>query len=283
MPTPKPLTIHKLREMKSNGQPIVMTTAYDYPSARLAEEAGVDIVLVGDSLGNVILNYESTIPVTLDDIVYHARAVARGAMHTFRVADMPFMTYHGSLDETLRHVRRLMQEGHAHAVKMEGGQEIERTVKRIVQAGVPVLGHIGLTPQSIHQLGGYKIQGKDPQSVRRLLDDAKALERAGVFAIVVELMTEEAAERIAREVAIPIIGIGAGRSCDGQLLVYHDLVRYSPDYRGKKFVKTYADVGSLIRDSIARYADEVRTRAFPAEEHVFHAGQDSVKALYGQS
>lgn len=278
------LNILKLKNMKKKGEPITMLTAYDYPSAKLAEEADIDMILVGDSLGNVVLGYHSTIPVTLDDMVYHTRAVARGAENTFIVADMPFMTYHGDVDVSLRGVRRLMQEGHAHAVKMEGGAEIADTVKRIVQAGVPVLGHIGLTPQSVNQIGGYRVQGKDAQDAERLLNDAKALEAAGAFAIVLELVTEEAAADISKELSIPTIGIGAGRYCDGQVLVYHDVLKYASPYRDKRFVKTYADVGSVIRNGISQYVKEVKERAFPAEEHVFKAeykAEGSETTLYG--
>ncbi|RUS45110.1 3-methyl-2-oxobutanoate hydroxymethyltransferase [Cohnella sp. AR92] len=281
MAAPKPLNIHEMKEMKAKGLPISMITAYDYPSARLAEEAGVDLILVGDSLGNVIINYDSTLPVTMDDIVYHTRAVTRATEHTFIVADMPFMTYHGSIDETLKNVRRIMQEGFAHSVKLEGGAEIGDTVRRIVEAGVPVMGHIGLTPQSIHQIGGYKIQGKDSQGAKRLLDDAKALEQAGAFAVLVEMVTEEAADAIARELSVPVIGIGAGRTCDGQVLVYHDLLGYSSPKKEKRFVKEYADLGTQIRSSIAQYVKEVRERSFPGEEHVFHAKDDVLEQLYG--
>ncbi|WP_145035567.1 3-methyl-2-oxobutanoate hydroxymethyltransferase [Paenibacillus sp. Y412MC10] len=281
----QPLNIVKLKNMKKKGVPITMLTAYDYPSAKLAEEADIDMILVGDSLGNVVLGYNSTIPVTLDDMVYHTRAVARGAEDTFIVADMPFMTYHGGIDESLRGVRRLMQEGHAHAVKMEGGEEIADTVKRIVQSGVPVLGHIGLTPQSVNQIGGYRIQGKDAQDAKRLMNDAKALEAAGAFAIVLELVTEEAAADISKALSIPTIGIGAGRYCDGQVLVFHDILKYASPYRDKRFVKTYADVGSVIREGITQYVKEVKDRAFPAEEHVFktenNAGSETTTALYG--
>lgn len=281
----QPLNIVKLKNMKKKGVPITMLTAYDYPSAKLAEEADIDMILVGDSLGNVVLGYNSTIPVTLDDMVYHTRAVARGAEDTFIVADMPFMTYHGGIDESLRGVRRLMQEGHAHAVKMEGGEEIADTVKRIVQSGVPVLGHIGLTPQSVNQIGGYRIQGKDAQDAQRLMNDAKALEAAGAFAIVLELVTEEAAADISKALSIPTIGIGAGRYCDGQVLVFHDILKYASPYRDKRFVKTYADVGSVIREGITQYVKEVKDLAFPAEEHVFkrenNAGSETTSALYG--
>lgn len=281
----QPLNIVKMKNMKKKGVPITMLTAYDYPSAKLAEEADIDMILVGDSLGNVVLGYNSTIPVTLDDMVYHTRAVARGAEETFIVADMPFMTYHGDIDESLRGVRRLMQEGHAHAVKMEGGEEIAGTVKRIVQSGAPVLGHIGLTPQSVNQIGGYRIQGKDAQDAQRLMNDAKALEAAGAFAIVLELVTEEAAAEISKALSIPTIGIGAGRYCDGQVLVFHDILKYASPYRDKRFVKTYADVGSIIREGITQYVKEVKDRSFPAEEHVFkaenHAGSETTTTLYG--
>lgn len=278
----QPLNIVKLQKMKQQGDPITMVTAYDYPSARLAEKAEVDVLLVGDSLGNVVLGYSSTIPVTLEDMVYHTRAVARGAEHTFIVADLPFMTYHGSIDETLRNVRRIMQEGHAHAVKLEGGAEIAQAVGAIVQAGVPVLGHIGLTPQSVNQIGGYRIQGKDEQDARRLLEDAKALEQAGAFAIVLELVTEEVAAYITSQLNIPTIGIGAGRGCDGQVLVFHDILKYTVDYSEKRFVKTYADIGEQIVIGISAYVQEVKNRAFPGPEHVFSAEDGVVEHLYGK-
>lgn len=276
------LNIVKMKKMKQEGNPITMITAYDYPSAKLAEEADVDIILVGDSLGNVVLGYDSTIPVTTDDIVYHTRAVARAAGNTFIVADLPFMTYHGSIDETLRTVRRIMQEGHAHAVKMEGGAELALQVQSIVQAGVPVLGHIGLTPQSVNQIGGYRVQGKDEQDARRLMEDAKALERAGVFGIVLELVTEEVAEAISKAVSVPTIGIGAGRGVDGQVLVFHDVLKYDSDYREKRFVKNYANIGAEIRQGIAAYVNEVKTRQFPAQEHVFKAEDTVIAGLYGK-
>lgn len=276
------LNIVKMKKMKQDGIPLAMITAYDYPSAQLAEEAEADMLLVGDSLGNVVLGYDSTIPVTLDDMVYHTRSVARGAQNTFIVADMPFMTYHGSIDETLRNVRRLMQEGHAHAVKMEGGAEIAMAVQAIVQAGVPVLGHIGLTPQSVNQIGGYRVQGKDAKDARRLLEDAKALERAGAFGVVLELVTEEVATAITKELSIPTIGIGAGRGCDGQVLVYHDVLKYTPEYREKRFVKTYADIGTQIRNGISEYVKEVKGRSFPAKEHVFAAEEGVLDNLYGK-
>jgi 3-methyl-2-oxobutanoate hydroxymethyltransferase len=194
---------------------------------------------------------------------------------------MPFMTYHGSIDETLRGVRRLMQEGRAHAVKMEGGLEICETVTAVVAAGVPVLGHIGLTPQSVNMIGGYRIQGKDAKDAKRLMDEAKALEAAGAFAVVLELVTEEVAQAISEALSIPTIGIGAGRYCDGQVLVFHDLLRYASPYREKRFVKTYADVGSLIREGISQYVKEVKDRSYPDEGHVFKADETVLESLYG--
>ncbi|WP_379129285.1 3-methyl-2-oxobutanoate hydroxymethyltransferase [Paenibacillus sp. sgz500958] len=277
------LNIVRMKKMKQDGVPLSMLTAYDYPSARLAEEAGIDLILVGDSLGNVVLGYDSTLPVTIEDMVYHTRAVTRGAEHTFIVADMPFMTYHGGIDETLRSVRRLMQEGRAHAVKMEGGLEICGTVASVVAAGVPVLGHIGLTPQSVNMIGGYRVQGKDAKDAQRLMDEAKALEAAGAFGVVLELVTEEVAAAISRELSIPTIGIGAGRNCDGQVLVFHDLLRYTPAYREKRFVKTYADIGSLIREGISGYVQDVKQRAFPDESHVFSADESVLESLYGHA
>ncbi|MEK4475792.1 3-methyl-2-oxobutanoate hydroxymethyltransferase [Paenibacillus sp. FSL R7-0048] len=275
------LNIVKMKKMKAEGVPLSMLTAYDYPSAVLAEEAGIDLILVGDSLGNVVLGYDTTLPVTIEDMVYHTRSVTRGAQSTFIVADMPFMTYHGSVDETLRGVRRLMQEGRAHAVKMEGGLEICETVATVVAAGVPVLGHIGLTPQSVNMIGGYRIQGKDAKDAQRLMDEAKALEAAGAFAIVLELVTEEVAQAISEALSIPTIGIGAGRYCDGQVLVFHDLLRYASPYREKRFVKTYADVGNVIREGISQYVKEVKGRSFPDESHVFNADETVLESLYG--
>ncbi|WP_028544288.1 3-methyl-2-oxobutanoate hydroxymethyltransferase [Paenibacillus taiwanensis] len=281
MKAKQPLSIVKMKQMKVNKEPITMMTAYDYPSAALVEEADMDIILVGDSLGNVVLGYDSTLPVTIDDMVYHTRAVRRGAPHTFIVADMPFMTYHSSVSETMKDVRRLMQEGHANAVKMEGGSEIALMVDACVKAGVPVLGHIGLTPQSVHQLGGYRVQGKTPEDAARLLDDALTLERAGAFAIVLELVTDQVAAYISERLSIPTIGIGAGASCDGQVLVFHDVLKYTPAYREKRFVKTYADIGSTIRESMQNYVKDVKQRSFPAQSHAFHADDVVLDSLYG--
>jgi 3-methyl-2-oxobutanoate hydroxymethyltransferase len=277
----KPVTTSRMRKMKKDGIPISMITAYDYPSARLAEEAGIDVILVGDSLGNVVLGYESTLPVTLDDMIYHTRAVTRAVSAAFVVTDMPFMTYHGGTDTALANAGRIMREGMGKAVKMEGGKEIADTVAAIVRAGVPVMGHIGFTPQSLHQIGGYKVQGKNSAQAEKMLEDAKALEQAGAFAIVLELVTEELAARITGELDIPTIGIGAGAGCDGQVLVFHDLLQYGSEGPAKKFVKTYANLGQQIREGIAQYVKDVKNRCFPGDEHSFHMDHDVVEYLYG--
>ncbi|MCU6708322.1 3-methyl-2-oxobutanoate hydroxymethyltransferase [Paenibacillus sp. J5C_2022] len=287
----KRLTIASMQKMKQKQEPITMLTAYDYPSARLAQEAGIDMILVGDSLGNVVLGYDTTIPVTIDDIVYHTRAVARGAADTFIVSDMPFMTYGVSREATLNNAAVIMQKGGAQAVKLEGGAEIADDVRALVKAGIPVMGHIGLTPQSVHQLSGYRVQGKVEQEAKALMEDALALEQAGAFSIVLELITEPIAAAIGEALTIPVIGIGAGRGCDGQVIVYHDLLQYASPYIEKRFVKPYADVASTVRQAIEQYVDEVKTGQFPAEEHVFQpqtqspsassASQEASQALYG--
>ncbi|ANE47939.1 3-methyl-2-oxobutanoate hydroxymethyltransferase [Paenibacillus swuensis] len=275
------ITTAKLKKMKLDKTPIAMITAYDYPSAKLAEQAGADILLVGDSLGNVVLGYDSTIPVTVEDMIYHSRVVARAVERCFIVTDMPFLTYHGSSDAALQQVARIMQEGHAHSVKMEGGAEIAANVQAITRAGVPVMGHLGLTPQSVHQIGGFKVQGRELQQAQKLIEDAKALEEAGVYAIVLELVTEELAKRVSESVSVPTIGIGSGRYCDGQVLVYHDVIQYAPDYRPKKFVKTYANVEKMIREGIAEYVREVKEGKFPDESHVFPMNAELIPHLYG--
>ncbi|WP_240413843.1 3-methyl-2-oxobutanoate hydroxymethyltransferase [Paenibacillus periandrae] len=276
-------TVTKFKKMKQDGNPISVITAYDYPSARLAEEAGVDAILVGDSLGNVVLGYESTIPVTLDDMIYHSRSVVRAATSTFVVTDLPFMTYRGSLDTTLRNAARIMQEGLANSVKMEGGLEITEAVAACTRAGIPVMGHIGLTPQSIHQIGGYKIQGKSSEQARRLLDEAKALEQAGAYAIVLELVTDELSAHITEQLSIPTIGIGAGPQCDGQVLVFHDALGYGSDIAPKRFVKVYAETGEAIRSGLKQYVAEVKNRSFPAREHTYHMDEEVAAVLYGSS
>jgi 3-methyl-2-oxobutanoate hydroxymethyltransferase len=279
------LTLPRLKAMKREQKPIAMLTAYDYPSAKLSEEAGVDAILVGDSLGNVVLGYATTVPVTLDDMIYHTRAVVRGAPGTMVVTDMPFATYRLGPEATLRNAARIMQEGGAHAVKLEGGAELSNEIRLLTSAGIPVLGHIGLTPQSVHQIGGYKVQGKSSEEAEKLLQDAKALEQAGAFGVVLELVTEELAAAVTHSIGIPTIGIGAGRGCDGQVLVYHDLLRYGSGIRDKKMVKSYANIGDTIRRAISEYVDEVKTKAFPEEKHSFSLNpsstQDLSTKLYG--
>ncbi|UFJ42747.1 3-methyl-2-oxobutanoate hydroxymethyltransferase [Brevibacillus humidisoli] len=279
--TKKPVTTADLRKQKQEGQPIAMITAYDYPSAKLADEAGVDVILVGDSLGMVVLGYESTIPVTMEDMLHHTKAVTRAAKHALVVADLPFLSYHGSVEEGVKNAGRLLQEGLAKAVKMEGGAEITPVVKRCVQAGIPVMGHIGLTPQSVYQLGGYKVQGKDVEAAGRLLRDAQELEEAGAFALVLECVPTEVAAKIRESVAIPVIGIGAGAGCDGQVLVFHDILSYASQIK-PKFVKRYADVGSQIQEAVSTYVYEVKTGQFPSDEHGFTASEETVSYLYGK-
>lgn len=277
----KRLTISAMAKMKAEGMPISVLTAYDYAAAKLAEEAEVDVILVGDSLGNVVLGYDTTIPVTLEDMIHHARAVARGAQHTFIVTDMPFMTYGVTIEHTLTNAARIMQQAQVQAVKLEGGAEITAHVKALVDAGIPVMGHIGLTPQAVHQLSGYKVQGKLEKDAKKLLDDALALQEAGAFAIVLELVTEQLASYISERLEIPTIGIGAGRGCDGQVLVYHDILQYASPHVSKRFVKSYADVGTTIRDAISQYVQDVKSRQFPAEEHAFQGEAGILDSLYG--
>lgn len=276
-----PVTTASLREMKRKKQPIVMLTAYDYPSAKMAEEAGVDMILVGDSLGMVVLGYDSTIPVTMDDMIHHTKAVTRAARRAFVVTDLPFLTYHASIEEGLRNAGRIMQEGLAKAVKIEGGKELAPLVQRCVQAGIPVVGHLGLTPQSVHQFGGYKVQGKTEEAAKKLLEDALALEEAGAFAIVLECVPHQLASLVSSKLTIPTIGIGAGNGCDGQVLVFHDILSYGGG-RVPKFVKKYADIGQTITEAISQYACEVRARSFPEQAHTFTMDEENLEKLYGE-
>lgn len=263
---PQPVTTLTLLEMKRARQPIVMVTAYDAPSARMLDDAGVDVILVGDSLGMVVLGYESTLPVTLEDMLHHARAVVRGATHALVVVDMPFMSFQISAEDALRNAGRLMAEGGAQAVKLEGGATIAPTVRRLTEAGIPVMGHVGLTPQSVHQLGGYRVQGKETASALTLLDDCRALQMAGAFSIVLECIPAELAQMITDELTIPTIGIGAGAGCDGQVQVFHDIVGLTG--RGApRHAKQYADIGAAITQAVAAYIADVRCGAFPTAEH----------------
>ncbi|MED1914403.1 3-methyl-2-oxobutanoate hydroxymethyltransferase [Brevibacillus sp. NPDC058079] len=277
----RPITTSSIRKKKETRTPITMVTAYDYPSAKLVDEAGADMILVGDSLGMVVLGYDSTIPVTMEDMLHHTKAVTRGAKRAFVVTDLPFLSYHGTVEEAVKNAGRLMQEGLAKAVKMEGGRELAPIITRCVQAGIPVVGHIGLTPQSVHQLGGYKVQGRDLEAAKKLLDEALAIQEAGAFAIVLECVPEEVAGMIADKLDIAVIGIGAGATCDGQVLVFHDMVGYASDIT-PKFVKRYANIGETIREAVETYNKEVEARSFPGPEHVFHASEETIKELYGE-
>ncbi|WP_332630155.1 3-methyl-2-oxobutanoate hydroxymethyltransferase [Halalkalibacter flavus] len=273
-------TTASFMKMKQMKEKITMMTAYDAPAARLVEQSGMDMILVGDSLGMVVLGYDSTVPVTIDDMVLHTKAARRGAQNTFIVTDMPFLTYHASLQDTFTHAKRLLQEGGASAVKLEGAGPVIETVAKLTEAGVPVMGHLGLTPQSVGVLGGYRVQGKDPESARKLLADAKALEEAGAFAIVVECVPEQVGEMLSEKCNIPIIGIGAGVDTDGQVLVYHDILGYG-DVHVPKFVKNYANVSPIIEQALRSYVQEVKEQKFPAKEHSFTMSEEALSGLYG--
>ncbi|MBO9128219.1 3-methyl-2-oxobutanoate hydroxymethyltransferase [Bacillus sp. 165] len=266
--------------MKKQGEAIVMVTAYDYPSAKLAEQAKVDMILVGDSLGMVVLGYDSTIPVTVDDMIHHTKAVRRGAKETFIVTDMPFMSYHVSQEETRKNACRIMQETGANAVKVEGADDVLAVIRSLTLAGVPVVAHLGLTPQSVGVLGGYKVQGKDAESAKKLLQDAKLCQEAGAIALVLECVPKQLADEVSMQLEIPTIGIGAGNKTDGQVLVYHDIITYGVG-RVPKFVKQYADIQQDIVDGIERYVEEVKTRIFPEEKHSFTMKEEELLALYG--
>lgn len=266
--------------MKEQGEPITMLTAYDYPSAKLAEEAEVDMILVGDSLGMVVLGYDSTVPVTVEDMIHHTKAVRHGAKETFIVTDMPFMSYHVSLQETMVNARRIVQESGAHALKVEGAGEVISTIQYLTNAGIPVVAHLGLTPQSVGVLGGYKVQGKDAESAKKLIEDAKKCEEAGAIALVLECVPMQLAELISEQLTIPTIGIGAGQKVDGQVLVYHDLISYGVN-RVPKFVKQYTSVQEEIVRGISQYVTEVKTRQFPEEKHSFTMKEEECLALYG--
>ncbi len=272
------VTVADIREMKRRGDRIPMLTAYDYPTARILDGLGIPMILVGDSLGMVVLGYESTVFVTMEDMVHHTRAVARGAKNTLIVVDMPFMSYRTDPAEALRNAARLLQEGGAQAVKLEGGEGVADTVKHIVANGIPVMGHIGLTPQSVHQLGGYKCQGKTPERAAQLLKDAKALEDAGAFSMVLESVPAPLAELITRRVSIPTIGIGAGVHCDGQVQVIHDILGMFPDFK-PKHAKRYATLGEAIAAAVSRYLEEVKSDAFPTEKESFRMNEEVLSEL----
>jgi 3-methyl-2-oxobutanoate hydroxymethyltransferase len=262
------VTITQIKEMKQKGEKISMLTAYDYSTAKLIDEAGIPLILVGDSLGMVVLGYGSTIPVTMDEMIHHTKAVVRGATKALIVGDMPFMTYQVSLEDALRNAARFMQEGGAQAVKLEGGEVMAETVKKIVSYGIPVMGHIGLTPQSIHQLGGFKVVGKTPEAAVRMLNDAIALDQAGAFAIVLECVPEPLSKLITEKVSAPTIGIGAGKYCDGQVQVISDLLGLYTDFV-PKHAKQYARLFEIIKKATADYIAEVKAGTFPTEKQSY--------------
>jgi len=262
------VTTAVIRGMKKKGEKITMLTAYDYAMASVLDDVGVDVLLVGDSLGMVVLGYDSTLPVTMNDMLHHTRAVSRGAKKAMVVADLPFLSYQCSVKEAVRNAGRFLQEAGAHAVKLEGGREIAESVQRMTSAGIPVVGHLGLTPQSVQQFGGFKVQGKDEIAAQRIEDDAKILEEAGAFSVVLECVPAALAQRITDSLSIPTIGIGAGAGCDGQVLVINDMLgmyeRFLP-----KFVKKYANLNENIREAVKQYIEEVKEGTFPDEEHSF--------------
>lgn len=264
---------------KAKGEKLSMLTAYDYSTAKLEDESGINGILVGDSLGNVVLGYEDTVSVTMEDMIHHGAAVARGAKNALVVVDMPFMSYEVTVEEAVRNAGRLMKEGRAGAVKLEGGVRVAEQIRAIVKAGIPVMGHIGLTPQSINVFGGFKVQGKSEEAARALLADAKAVEEAGAFAVVIEAVPAALAQIITDAASIPTIGIGAGAGCDGQILVYQDMLGMFSDFT-PKFVKHYANVGEVMREAFANYAAEVASGAFPTEEHTYKIKDDVLEKLY---
>ncbi|EAE7304812.1 3-methyl-2-oxobutanoate hydroxymethyltransferase [Listeria monocytogenes] len=267
--------------MKENGEKITMITAYDYPSAKNVEQAEADMILVGDSLGMVVLGYDSTVPVTMDDMIHHTKAVKRGAPDTFVVTDMPFMTYHGSVDETIQNARKIIQESGAHAVKLEGAGEVVNKIARLTEAGAPVVAHLGLIPQSVGLTGSYKVRAKSAQEAQELMDNALAVEAAGAIALVLEAIPRQLAEKVSKALSIPTIGIGAGVETDGQVLVYHDIIGYGISRRAK-FVKAYADIDERIEPALASYVKEVKAATFPEVKHSFTMAEEDLKGLYGR-
>ena len=269
----KKVTTLALRQKKERGEPVVMLTAYDYPTALAEDQAGVDAILVGDSLGMVVLGYENTLPVSMEEMLHHSRAVSRGAKYALLIGDMPFMSYQVSAEEALRNAGRFLQQGGMDAVKLEGGRERADAVRAIVGAGIPVMGHLGLTPQSIHQLGGFRAQGRTASAARRLLEDALLLEEAGCFSLVLESVPARLAELVSKRLSIPTIGIGAGVGCDGQVLVTHDLLglfdRFTP-----KFVKKYADFHGEMKRAFTEFISDVESKKFPAAEHSVEMAND---------
>jgi 3-methyl-2-oxobutanoate hydroxymethyltransferase len=267
------------RNAKRNNEKITMLTAYDYSMAKLIDESGINGILVGDSLGMVCLGYEDTLSVTMEDIIHHTKAVARGAKNALIVADMPFMSYQTSVYDAVVNAGRLIKEGRAQCVKLEGGLEVCDKIEAIVKASIPVMAHIGLTPQSVNAFGGFKVQGKDEEAARRLIEEAKAVEKAGAFAVVLECVPEKLSRLITESISIPTIGIGAGVNCDGQILVYQDMLGLFSDFT-PKFVKEYANLGDEMKKAFASYINDVKDCSFPGEEHSFKISDEVIEKLY---
>lgn len=272
-------TVMTFKEAKTKGEKLTMLTAYDYSMAKLIDESEVNGILVGDSLGMVCLGYEDTLSVTMEDMIHHTKAVARGAKNALIVGDMPFMSYQTSIYDAVCNAGRLIKEGNANAVKLEGGAAVAEQVSAIVKASIPVMGHLGLTPQSVNAFGGFKVQGKSEDAARKLIEEAQILEEAGAFAIVLECVPAKLAELITRKVSIPTIGIGAGKGCDGQILVYQDMLGMFSDFK-PKFVKQFSDVGRHMREGFKQYIEEVKSGSFPAKEHEFKINEEVLEKLY---
>lgn len=272
-------TVSTMRQQKADGDKITMLTAYDYSTAKLMDETGVNAILVGDSLGMVMLGYEDTLSVTMEDMIHHTAAVTRGAENALVVGDMPFMSYQTSVYDAVVNAGRLMKEGRCHAVKLEGGASVCPQIKAITEASVPVMAHIGLTPQSVNAFGGFKVQGKSEEDARRLIEEAKAVEKAGAFAVVLECVPAKLAALITESISIPTIGIGAGAGCDGQVLVYQDMLALFSDFK-PKFVKHFANAGEVMRQGFTEYIREVKAGTFPAEEHTFRISDEIISKLY---
>jgi len=274
----KKVTIETLREMKAKGEKIAFLTAYDYPFALLQDRAGIDMILVGDSLGMTVLGHKTTLPVTMDDMVRHASAVNRAVKSAFTVGDMPYMSYQPSIETAIRNAGRFLGECGMDAIKLEGGVTVVETVKALVKAGIPVMGHIGMTPQYAAQFGGYKVRGKDADTAKMLFDDAKAIEEAGAFAILLECVPAKVTEKITKELNLITLSIGAGPHCDGQLLIMHDVIGLFELFQ-PKFVKRYIDIGSMVEKAFGEYVKDVKSGAFPAPEHFYHIKKEELDKI----
>ncbi len=277
---PEKVTVPAVRASKERGERLVCLTAYDYPTARIVDEAGTDIILVGDSVGNVVLGYDSTVPVTLEEMLHHTRAVRRGVERALLVADMPYGTYHTGADDAVRAALRLVKEGGAEAVKLEGGRARLEVVRRLVAEEIPVMGHVGLTPQSLNKLGSYRLQAKTAEAARALIEDARALEEAGAFALVLEVVPHEIAREVTAALHIPTIGIGAGADCDAQILVLHDVLGLSFSPTRPRFVRQYADLRETINETLSRYAEDVRAGSFPSASESYPLPADAAAELH---